>query len=66
MKSKTTILLLLCCFAISFASAQGKLNKAKDDLSGSSSNSSSSSSSSWNDDDNGRNDYTGFFDGGIN
>jgi len=59
MKSKITISLLLCCLVFSFSSAQGKLNKAKDDLSGSSSSSSSRSSSKSN---NGVNNDIGYFD----
>jgi hypothetical protein len=61
MKSKITLSILLCCLAFSLANAQGKLNKAKDDLSGSSSSSSSSSRSSNNNNNDG-NDDIGYFD----
>jgi len=66
MKLKIILSLCLCCFVLSVSQAQGKLNRAKNDLSGSSSSSSSSSSSNsnrnnTNDDDWG--DGAGFFDG---
>jgi hypothetical protein len=59
MKPKITLLLLLGFLACNFTNAQGKLNRAKKDLS--SSNSSSSSRSSNNDRSNG-NDNAGYFD----
>ncbi|MEM6685661.1 MAG: hypothetical protein AAF617_07730 [Bacteroidota bacterium] len=62
MKSKTLLSLVLCCFVCSVSLAQGKLNRAKSDLSNKSSSSSSSSSSSWNDSDD-WGDGAGFFDG---
>lgn len=51
MKPKITLFLLLCSFACALTNAQGKLNKAKEDLSRKKSNSSSSSSSSRNSND---------------
>lgn len=48
MKPKITLFLLLCCFVCALTNAQGKLNKAKEDLSSRNSNSRSSSSSSSN------------------
>ncbi|MBC8755674.1 hypothetical protein H2O64_13430 [Kordia sp. YSTF-M3] len=62
MKSKITLSILLCCLAFSVANAQGKLNKAKDDLSGSSSSTSSSSSSRNNNRGGGNDDDPGYFD----
>lgn len=56
MKPNITLFLLLCCLFCKLTNAQGKLNKAKDDLSSKSSSSSSSSrssNSSDNDDENG-------------
>ena len=53
MKSKITLACLLICFTYNFSNAQGKLNRAKEDLSENSSSSSSSSSSWSNDDDDG-------------
>ncbi|WP_298422083.1 hypothetical protein [uncultured Kordia sp.] len=58
MNPKITLLLLLCCFTCALTNAQGKLNKAKEELSSGSSSSSSSSSdssnssNSWDDDEN--------------
>ncbi|QHI36692.1 hypothetical protein IMCC3317_20570 [Kordia antarctica] len=60
MKPKITLSMLLCLLIFSLSNAQGKLNKAKKDLSGS--NSGSNSSSSWSDDDDGGNDNAGYFD----
>ena len=51
MKPKITLFLLLCCFVCALTNAQGKLNRAKEDLSSKNSNSSSSSSSSRNSND---------------
>ncbi|MCH2194020.1 hypothetical protein [Kordia sp.] len=64
MKLKTLLSLLVCYFVLSVSHAQGKLNRAKDDLSGSSS-STSSNSRSWNDDDDdwGDDDGFNFFEG---
>lgn len=59
MKSKITLSILLCCLVFRFANAQGKLNRAKEDLSGNSSSTSSRSSSK---DSGGRNDDIGYFD----
>ena len=61
MKSKITFVVALLFFTFNFTNAQGKLNRAKEDLSGNSSRSSSSSRSSWSD-DNGGNDGIGYFD----
>jgi len=61
MKSKITLLTILFCLFFSVSNAQGKLNKAKDDLSGNSSSTTSTSRSS-NTDDFGGNDDFGYFD----
>ncbi|EDP97667.1 hypothetical protein U8527_04940 [Kordia algicida OT-1] len=61
MKSKITFAVAFLLFTYNFSQAQGKLNRAKEDLSGSSSNSNSSSRSSWSDDADG-NDGIGYFD----
>lgn len=61
MKPKITFVVALLFFTFNFTNAQGKLNRAKEDLSGNSSRSSSSSRSSWSD-DNGGNDGIGYFD----
>ncbi|AXG68004.1 hypothetical protein KORDIASMS9_00188 [Kordia sp. SMS9] len=65
MKSKIVASLLVCCFVISASHAQGKLNRAKNDLSGTSSSSSSNSNSnrSTNNNDDDWGDGVGFFDG---
>ncbi|WP_430411910.1 hypothetical protein [Kordia sp.] len=60
MKPKITLFLLLCCFACALTNAQGKLNRAKNDLSNSNSNSSSSSIRSS---DNDYDDNASYFDG---
>lgn len=61
MKPKITLSLALCYLFFNFCSAQGKLNRAKEDLS-STSSSSTRSERSWNA-ENQRNDSVGFFDG---
>ncbi|KAB8154021.1 hypothetical protein EZY14_006170 [Kordia sp. TARA_039_SRF] len=61
MKPKMTLSLLLCCLLFNLSHAQGKLNRAKEDLSGNS-NSSSSSSARWSNNDDFGNDGVGFFD----
>ncbi|WP_046745198.1 hypothetical protein [Kordia zhangzhouensis] len=60
MKPKITLSFALCYLFFNFCAAQGKLNRAKEDLSGSSS-SDTRSERSWNDDSDG-NDSVGFFD----
>jgi len=60
MKPKITLFLLLCCFFCVLTNAQGKLNRAKEDLSSKNSNSTESSSRSSNND---YNDDIGYFDG---
>ncbi|WP_046758447.1 hypothetical protein [Kordia jejudonensis] len=60
MKPKITLFLLLCCFACALTNAQGKLNRAKEDLSSTNSSSSSSSSRSSDQD---YYDNAGYFDG---
>lgn len=57
--------LFVCCFVLCASHAQGKLNRAKNDLSGSSSSSSSGSDSNRrdNDTDDDWGDGVGFFDG---
>lgn len=61
MKSKITLTFLLICFTYNFSNAQGKLNRAKEDLSEKSSSSTNSSRSSNNDYNDG-NDGPGYFD----
>jgi hypothetical protein len=63
MKLKITLTLLFCCFIFNINYAQGKLNRAKSDLSGSSSSSSSSSRSNNNHDGDDWGNGAGFFDG---
>lgn len=60
MKPNITLFLLLCCLFCALTNAQGKLNRAKEDLSSNNSSNSSRSSSDSNDD---YDDDIGYFDG---